>query len=82
MYEWDKRHAHWFAVATIELARVIQIVWLLFNQTLVNGDENVILVVFEFHGQIIHSSIKVVKIVERTRILAYLSLSQTVGKLL
>ena len=45
----------------------------LFNQTTVNGDENGILGVFEFkpNGHIIHSSIKVVNIVERTRILAY-----------
>ena len=42
----------------------------IFNQTTVNGDENGILAVFEFHGQIIHTSIKVVKILERTRILA------------
>ena len=71
-----------FAVAAIYLARVIQTVWLLFNQMTVNRDENRILAVFEFHGQIRHSSIKVAKIVERTRILAYFSLSQTVGKLI
>ena len=47
-----------------------------------DGDENGILAVFVFHGQKIHSSIKVVKMVERTRILAYFSLSQTVGKLI
>ena len=70
------------AVAAIDLARVIQIAWLLFNQTTVNGDENGILAVFEFHGQIIHTSSKVVKIVERTRILVNFSLSQTVGKLI
>ena len=56
-----------FAVAAIDLARVMQIVWLLFNQTTVTR----ILAVFDFHDQIIHSSIKVVKIVERTRILAF-----------
>ena len=28
-----------FAVAAIDLARVIQIVWILFNQMTVNGDE-------------------------------------------
>ena len=71
-----------FAVAASHLARVIHIVWLLFKQMTVNGDENRILAVFEFHGQIRHSSIKVAKIVERTRILAYFSLSQTVGKLI
>ena len=60
-----------FAAAAIDLARVVHIVWLLFNQTAVNGDENVILAVLEFHGQIIHCSIKVIKIVERTRIWAY-----------
>ena len=37
-----------FVVAAIDLARVIQIVWLSFNQTTVNGDENGILAVFEF----------------------------------
>ena len=31
-----------FAVAAIDLARVIQIVWLLFNQMTMNGDENMI----------------------------------------
>ena len=71
-----------FAVAAIDLARVIQIVWLLFNQSTINGDKNGILAVFKFHGQIIHNSINVVKIVERTRILAYFSVSQTVGKLI
>ena len=40
-----------FAVAAIDLARVIQIVWLLFNQTTVIVDKNGILAVFEFHGQ-------------------------------
>ena len=39
------------------------------NQTTVYGDEKEILAVFECHGQIIHSSIIVVKIVERTSIL-------------
>ena len=37
-----------FAVAAIYLARVIQIIWLLFNQTTVSGDENGILAMFEF----------------------------------
>ena len=50
-----------FAVAAIDLARVIQIVWLLFNQTTVNWDENGILAVLR-----LHSSIKMVKIVEIT----------------
>ena len=31
-----------FAVAAIDLARVIQIVWLLFNQMTMNRDENMI----------------------------------------
>ena len=31
-------------IAGIDLSRVIQIVWLLFNQTTVNGDENVLAV--------------------------------------
>ena len=35
-----------FAVAAIDLARVIQNVLLLFSQTTVNGDENGILAVF------------------------------------
>ena len=37
-----------FAVAAIDLLRVIQIVWLSFNQTTVNGDENIFLAVFQF----------------------------------
>ena len=37
-----------FAAAANDLARVIQIVWLLFNKTTVNGDKNGILAVTEF----------------------------------
>ena len=37
-----------FAIAVIDLARVIQIVWLLFNKTTVSRDENGILAVFQF----------------------------------
>ena len=33
-------------VAAIDLERVIQILWLLFNQSTVNGDKNVSLAVF------------------------------------
>ena len=66
-----------FAVAAIDLAIYSDCMAFIYTD-----DENGILAVFEFHGQIIHSSIKVVKTVGRTRILAHFSLSQTVGKLI
>ena len=53
-----------FAVAAIDLARVIQIVWVLFNQITVNGNQNRQCLSSKPNGQIIHSSIKVEKIMK------------------
>ena len=42
-----------FAVSAIDLASYyLKIIWLLFNKTTVNGDENEILAVFEFQTKL------------------------------